>query len=231
MRKQRLQAALAVASAVQRRLHRFGRLGRGSLVRPPYTITAHDRIFIGDRTFIGPNALLSVVKEHRGERYAPTLRIGDDTSIGQNFVVSCVADVWVGSKVLISSNVFIGDSMHRYDDPWRAVIEQPLLRRGPAHIGDGAFIGIGAIIMPGVSVGRHAVVGAGAVVTDDVPDFCVAAGNPARIIKRYDFARGGWMDVDGRDAPLAPAGRPRLRLLAPVRGRVGDGTPPRQEAA
>ena len=201
---------LRLASAAQRRLHGFGALGEASFVRPPYTITSARRIFIGDRTVIGPNALLSVVSEHLGERYDPSLRIGDDTSVGQNFVVSCLRDVSIGSRVLISSNVFVGDSMHRYDDPARAVIEQPMRDCGSARVGDGAFIGIGAIIMPGISVGCHAVVGAGAIVTEDVPDHCVVAGNPARIIKRYDEDLRAWISVSAAAArPSADAGAPQ----------------------
>jgi acetyltransferase-like isoleucine patch superfamily enzyme len=192
--------AVRAASALQRRLHGFGALGSGSLIRPPYTITSARRIFIGERTMVGPNALLSVVTEHLRARYSPCLRIGDDTSIGQNFVVSCVGEVSIGSQVLISSNVFVGDSMHRYDDPSRAVIEQGMAYRGPVRIGDGAFIGVNAVIMPGVSVGRHAVVGAGAVVTEDVPDYHVVAGNPARALRRYDFGLREWVSVGAAPA-------------------------------
>lgn len=175
------RVAVRAASAAQRRLHRFGALGENSLIRPPYTITSARCIYIGTNTVIGPNALLSVVTEHLGQRYAPRLKVGDDCSIGQNFVVSCLDEVVIGDKVLISSNVFLGDSMHGYDDPAAAVIDQPLLKRGAVRVEDGAFIGI------------NAVVGAGAVVTADVPDCTVVAGNPARVIRHYDPIRQVWL--------------------------------------
>ncbi len=68
-------------------------------------------------------------------------------------------------------------------------------------IADDAFIGINAVILPNVRGGRHAVVGAGAVVTHDVPDYCVAAGNPARVLRRYNFERRAWVlaAVEGGD--------------------------------
>lgn len=187
------RVAVRAASAAQRRLHRFGALGENSLIRPPYTITSARCIYIGTNTVIGPNALLSVVTEHLGQRYAPRLKVGDDCSIGQNFVVSCLDEVVIGDKVLISSNVFLGDSMHGYDDPAAAVIDQPLLKRGAVRVEDGAFIGINAIVLPGVRIGRNAVVGAGAVVTADVPDCTVVAGNPARVIRKYDPIRQVWL--------------------------------------
>ena len=59
-------------------------------------------------------------------------------------------------------------------------------------IGDGAWLGHGAIVLPGSVVGRHVIVGAGAVVTGELPDFSVAVGNPARVIRRY--VDGRWVD-------------------------------------
>lgn len=183
-------AAIRAASTIQRRLHGFGALGDGSIIRPPYTIVSADRIFIGRDTTIGPNALLSVVSKHVGHTYTPTLRIGDGCSIGQNFVVGCIDEITIGDRVLISSNAFIGDTIHGYGDITRAVIDQPLEKRGPVHIHDGAFIGINAVVLPGVTVGKNAVVGAGSVVTRDVPPFTVVAGNPARILRRHHSVHG-----------------------------------------
>jgi|CXWL01.1.fsa_nt_gi acetyltransferase-like isoleucine patch superfamily enzyme len=200
--------ALRAASATQRCIHRFGAFGEGSLVRPPYTIVSASHIHIGARTTIGPNALLSVVTEHLGQRFTPRFQIGDDCSIGQNFVVGCIDEVTIGNKVLISSNVFLGDTIHGYKDVSRPVIDQPLLKRGAVRVENGAFIGINAIILPGVRIGRNAVVGAGAVVTADVPDYTVVAGNPARILRKYDPAGNAWIRPDEgspRDAESAAA--------------------------
>jgi acetyltransferase-like isoleucine patch superfamily enzyme len=187
-----LSLARRAASSIQRRIHGFGALGAGSIVRPPYTIVSARSIHIGERTTIGPNALLSVVTHHLGRRYEPVLRIGDDCSIGQNFVVGCIDAVTIGSKVLISSNVFVGDCIHGYADPDAPVIDQPLQKRGAVVIEDGVFLGINTVILPGVRIGRNSVVGAGSVVTADVAARTVVAGNPARVIRAYDVATGTW---------------------------------------
>lgn len=192
------QVSLArrAVSSVQRRVHRFGALGEGSIIRPPYTIVNAHRIHIGASTTIGPNALLSVVTDHLGRRYEPELRIGDDCSIGQNFVVGCIDCVTIGCRVLISSNVFVGDCIHGYDVPDTPVIDQPLIKRGSVTIEDGVFLGINAVVLPGVRIGRNAVVGAGSVVSADVPALTVVAGNPARPIRRYDPITRSWPRLD-----------------------------------
>ena len=66
----------------------------------------------------------------------------------------------------------------------KPVSQQPINFAGRVEIGEGSWIGIGVAILPGVKVGKNAVIGANLVITHDVPDYCIAAGNPARIISR-----------------------------------------------
>jgi acetyltransferase-like isoleucine patch superfamily enzyme len=192
-------------STAQARLHRFEAFGEGAIIRPPYTIVSPERIAIGASTTIGPNALLSVVTEHLGDRFEPRLSIGERCSIGQNFVVGCIDEVTIGDDVLISSNVFVGDCIHGYFDVDIPVIAQALQARGAVAIEDGAFLGISSVILPGVRIGRNAVVGAGAVVTSDVAPFTVVVGNPAHEVRRFDEASGGWRRVHGRVASESAA--------------------------
>ena len=78
---------------------------------------------------------------------------------------------------------------HGHDDPAAAVMHQPVTFKGEVRIGEGCWIGIGAVILPGVTIGRNAVVAANAVVTQDVPDFVVAGGIPAKVLKDRRDAR------------------------------------------
>ena len=98
----------------------------------------------------------------------------------------------IGNNVLISDRVFISDHIHGYTDVGLPIINQKLEPRGSVRIKEGAFIGINSVIMPGVSIGKNSVVGASSVVTKDVPDYCVVAGNPARVIKKYDLESNKW---------------------------------------
>lgn len=164
--------------------YQFANLGARSLVRPPVrAITNARHIWIAQDVFIAQGAYLSVVTESRGRAYRPCLTIGAGTCIGADFVVSCAHSVRIGSKVLIADRVLIADSFHGYSDRTRPVIDQPLEVGGETSIGDGAFIGVNAVVLPGVRVGAHAVIGAGSVVTHDIPAFAVAAGNPARVLR------------------------------------------------
>ena len=90
----------------------------------------------------------------------------------------------MGEKVLLSPNVYITDCDHEYRDLEVPVIDQGIVQRGQTvSIGDGSYIGINAVIVGNVKIGEHCVIGANSVVTKDVPDYCVAVGSPARVIK------------------------------------------------
>lgn len=91
----------------------------------------------------------------------------------------------IGEKVLLSPNVYITDCDHEYRDINVPVIDQGIVQRGQmVSIGEGSYIGINAVIVGNVKIGKHCVIGANSVVTKDVPDYCVAVGSPARVIKK-----------------------------------------------
>jgi lipopolysaccharide O-acetyltransferase len=116
--------------------------------------------------------------------YEPRLTIGDRCSFGRDLVIACVGEITIGDEVMTADRVFIGDTHHGFDDPRLAIARQPMAPPRPVHIGDGAFLGIGACVMPGVTVGERAFVGAGAVVTHAVPAGAVVAGVPARVLRQ-----------------------------------------------
>jgi acetyltransferase-like isoleucine patch superfamily enzyme len=155
-------------------------------------------IAIGRQVLIRKGARLEALGTHAG---APKLTIGDGTAIQFYFHCGAAQQVRIGRNVLIGGRVYISDHDHRYDEPDRSARESPHLKVAPVEIGDGAFLGEGCAILKGVRVGRRAVVAANAVVTQDVPDFAVVAGVPARVIKIIapGAARGRPEDED----PLA----------------------------
>ena len=106
--------------------------------------------------------------------------------------VACVGEVVIEEEVLTAAMVFIGDTYHDYSDPDRAVLDQPMAVPKPVRIGRGAFLGIGSIVLQGVTVGEQAYVAAGAVVTTDVPPRTLVAGNPARPVRRYEAESATW---------------------------------------
>lgn len=113
-----------------------------------------------------------------------TVRIGNGSEIGERCRISIANYLEIGKKVLLSPNVYITDCDHEYRNIDVPVIDQGIVQRGQkVSIGEGSYIGINTVIVGNVKIGKHCVIGANSVVTKDVPDYCVAVGSPARVIK------------------------------------------------
>ena len=106
--------------------------------------------------------------------------IGDHTRIGIHCTV--IGPVCIGSHVNLAQGITVTALNHNYQDVTQRIDEQGV-STSPVVISDDVWIGANAVILPGVTIGRHAVVAAGAVVTKDVPDYCVVGGVPARVVK------------------------------------------------
>jgi acetyltransferase-like isoleucine patch superfamily enzyme len=113
------------------------------------------------------------------------LQVGDDTYIGRNCVLGAGGGLVIGSNVTLGAYVHLLAEDHEFEDSSRAVGEQGVRRRGIV-IEDGSWLGNSVLVVDGVTVGRNAVVGAGSVVTRDIPAAAVAGGNPARVIRQRD---------------------------------------------
>ena len=197
-RWQRSQRARRLAAATARDLTppdpaAYGAYGARTWVVPPARITSPQRIFLGDDVTILEHAFLSVVAAVPG--VVPTLTIGSGSQIGRFAHIACVGEVRLGKGVLTAERIFIGDTYHRYEDPGLPIVAQPMAPPEPVTIGDGAFLGIGCAVLMGVTVGEHAFVAAGAVVTRDVEPHTLVVGNPARAVRRWDPASGRWAEV------------------------------------
>jgi acetyltransferase-like isoleucine patch superfamily enzyme len=134
-----------------------------------------ENVALGRNVYVGHYSILKGYYKNR-------LEIGDETWIGQQCFFHAAAGLRIGQRVGIGPGVRILTSQHAEAPRSQAIFDAPLELR-PVHIEDGADIGVGAIIMPGVTVGRGAQVGAGAVVTRDVPAYAIVAGSPARVLR------------------------------------------------
>jgi len=115
--------------------------------------------------------------------------IGERTRIGLSNTI--IGPVKVGNDVRLAQNVVLSGLNHNYDK-----IDSPINVQGvstkPIVIEDESWIGANVVVVPGVTIGKHSIVAAGSVVTKNVPEYSVAAGNPARILKQYDFESNTW---------------------------------------
>lgn len=117
------------------------------------------------------------------------VQIGDHSRIGIGNVV--IGPVTIGNHVILAQNIVMSGLNHMYTDIHIPIHRQPVTT-APIVIEDECWIGANTVITAGVTIGKHSVVAAGAVVTKDIPPYSVAVGNPARVIKQYNAVTGIW---------------------------------------
>jgi acetyltransferase-like isoleucine patch superfamily enzyme len=118
--------------------------------------------------------------------------IGDNTLIGMSNVI--IGPVTIGNNVIFAQNIVASGLNHDYTDPNIPISQQKILV-APIIIEDDCWIAANSVITSGVTIGKHSVVAGGSVVTKNIPPYSVAAGNPAKVIKQYDFTKQEWVRV------------------------------------
>lgn len=159
----------------------FVRFGKKSVLVHPIRLAGESRIAIGDRVYVGAGSWLQALPDKASESAA--ISIGTGTSIAGNCVISAVRSVILEENVLLARNVYIADHSHRFDQLDTPILDQGIDRIAPVLVKRGAWLGQNVVVCPGVTIGQSAVVGANSVVNQDIPDYSVAVGAPARIVK------------------------------------------------
>lgn len=173
----------------------LGSIGKNSVVTDPLSVLKPEYIHVGADTLVRAHARLDCWDSYEGEKLFPNLTIGDNVNIGFYFSAHCTDTLFIGNNVLISSFVLLTTQNHGMNpESDRSYQRQPLISK-PIRICDGVWIGEKVSVMPGVTIGEKSIIGANSVVTRDVPPYCIAAGNPARVIKTYDFELHEWVRV------------------------------------
>jgi acetyltransferase-like isoleucine patch superfamily enzyme len=176
-----IEGLAAIESHVRLRHARHIRLGRGAyLDQGVYLHATPGGIEIGAQTVIMHNTELHVFN-FRDLPHA-FIKIGRNSFVGESVVIRGQGGVTIGDSVLIAPQAKILAVNHNFADIARPIIEQGVTGQGIV-IEDGSWIGAGAVVLDGVRVGRNAVVGANAVVTRDVPPYCLVVGSPARVVR------------------------------------------------
>lgn len=170
---------------------RFGAFGRGSVICFPANTLFNERyIHIGAGTMIGPQVTLSAGMVPGQQCLTdPVVRIGDRCLIGKGSGIVGHLSIEIGDDVWTGHHVYITDQNHGYEDLDLPISKQAMPEK-PVSIGDGSWLGHGTVVLPGARIGRHVAVGANSVVTGELPDFSVAVGSPARVVRFHDGE--GW---------------------------------------
>ena len=168
--------------------NRFNQIGNHTIVFDPmridnpHSISLHDNIFISNGSWLIGN---SNKKE--------TLIVHDGVNVGNHVHIVALSCVEIEKSVLIADKVFITDSTHTYENINFPIKDQCMKEVAKVIIGEGSWIGENVCVL-GCSIGRHCVIGAGTIVTHDIPDYSVAVGNPAQVIKKYDLKKEKWIN-------------------------------------
>ncbi len=142
------------------------------------------RLEIGAGVLLEPNVWITAPGDAR-------VRIGAGTFLNMGVMVAALGLVEIGEHCMLANGCFVSDASHRYDDPDTPITWQGFESRGPTRIGDNCWLGANAVVTSGVNIGERCVIGANSVVTHDIEAFSLAAGAPARVIRRVDGSGGG----------------------------------------
>lgn len=173
-------------------------LGKGLMIRKPGQIWLGKQVAIDDATLldggmeegtaitIGNGTIIS--KGCVVQAKTKPLIMGKNCDVGAHVILSSIGGIILGDSVLIAGNCYIGGGRYHTEDLKTPIMYQGIYSRGPVRIGDGTWIGASVTILDGVSIGKNCVIGAGSLVTKDIPDFGVAIGSPAKTIRHRGTA-------------------------------------------
>jgi acetyltransferase-like isoleucine patch superfamily enzyme len=163
----------------------FGALGRGCRIYKPLLLANPRFLFVGSNVLIRPGARIETIVLDKNR--PPALLIGNNVNIEQNVHLVCSASIVIGDDVSIGPNCGILDTSHPFSGEQypRKIGDRVNSVPSPVEIGSNTLIGFGVAILPDVRIGTNCVIGANSTVTKSIPDFCLAAGNPAKVILSY----------------------------------------------
>lgn len=169
----------------------FMEIGAGSRIDPPFRFYNLNWMSLGDNVMINRDCWIQVVAGQAGDKMAKLI-IKSNVGIGMGAHISAVQHVMIEEHVVLGRNVFISDHAHAFEDTTMPITLQGIDRIAPVTIGRETWLGENVVILPGVTIGSHCVIGANSVVNRSIPDFSVAVGAPARVVRQFSKRTGRW---------------------------------------
>jgi acetyltransferase-like isoleucine patch superfamily enzyme len=172
----------------------FFSVGRKTTIIPPLRFANLSKIQLGNNVTIHSNCWILVLSSDDKES-TPKLIIKDYAAIGMNATISAAKRIVIEEHVFTARNVFISDHGHQYYNVNEPIGKQGIRDIAEVTIGAHTWIGQNAVILPGVTIGKHCVIGANSVVNRSIPDFSIAVGAPAKVVKKYNCSSKCWERV------------------------------------
>lgn len=170
-------------------------IGEGSYIYRPHRILSPGSIKMGCNSKINPHSYILSLVKYGSYQYSPEIIIGNDVYIGRYLYLVAIDSIRIEDGCVLSEYVYITDNFHGLHPDRGPIMEQQLESKGPVHIGKSCFLGFRVVIMPGVTLGTHCIVGANSVVTRSFPAYSMIAGVPAKRIKQFKPDVGEWATV------------------------------------
>ncbi|MGL4347506.1 MAG: acyltransferase [Chitinophagaceae bacterium] len=170
----------------------MGSFGKKSQIIKPLRIDGSKNIFIGENVYIQHYTWLASMPLTNNK--TPRLEIEDGAIIGHFNHIYCTNKIIIRKNALIADKVYISDNLHSYENTNIPISKQPIKQINFVEIGEGCWIGENASII-GACIGKGSIIGANSVVTKNIPDYCVAVGIPAKIIKKYNQEKNIWEKI------------------------------------
>jgi acetyltransferase-like isoleucine patch superfamily enzyme len=180
---------------IHKAFSKFQHLGWKVIFENNVTVRGAEYMCLRNNVNIDSNAVLYVIKHPKYNSKTPRLILEDGVGIGIGAVILVINSVHIKKDAMIGPNCVIADYDHSYQDINIPIHHQGLGNIKPIEIGEGAWIGANATIVSGVTIGKNVVIGANSVVTKDIPDYSVAIGIPAKVIKKYNHKTNTWQLV------------------------------------
>lgn len=170
----------------------FYKLGRKSTLCMPFYVNGAKFMTIGCNVYIKQNAWLLAINKPEVSSNREKLTIGSTTYIGRNAHIVALHSVHIGENVLMGDNVYIADNYHGFEAGTVPYKNQEVRFKKEVLIGQGSWLGENVCVMS-ASVGKQCIIGANSVVTTDIPDYSMAVGAPAKVIKQFDRSKNQWV--------------------------------------
>ena len=174
-------------------------IGKNSYIDKTVNVFGWNHVSIGKNTLIGEQSWLNVNGRIQNHKH---IKIGNNCYIGRRNLLASSKELIISDYVMTSNECKFLGSNHVYSNPLEPYIATGTMDNDVLKIGVNVWIGAGAIVLGAVTVGHGSIIGAGSVVTKDIPPFSIAVGNPCKVVKRFNFKINDWERVSEFDEKL-----------------------------
>lgn len=181
---------------------KLGKCGRNFYIEKPINIPNPKNIEVGNRFHVYYGARIECIKKYGDQNFDPKLLIGNNVTFNNFVHIGVINKVIIEDNVLLASRIYISDHNHGsyagdlHSDPEIPPSRRPLVSPGIVHIKENAWIGENVTILPNVTIGKSSIIGANSVVSKSIPDYSIAVGSPARVVKSYNLSTKKWIKVN-----------------------------------